>query len=91
MKKFALVMAALMLVLALGTASASIYGGIQERADLAEANKGPGQASGDVGGVFTASLNATQPLYAAVGITDFFSLAEYSTGNASWTATGSST
>lgn len=44
-------------------AQASVYGGIKERDALREANKTPHEQQGDIGGVFTAALNSTQPIY----------------------------
>ncbi|MDL2318263.1 hypothetical protein LJC74_04130 [Eubacteriales bacterium OttesenSCG-928-A19] len=44
-------------------ASASVYGGVEDRAALKKANEGGHQILGDKGGVFTAALNATQPIY----------------------------
>lgn len=77
MKKIIALTVALVLVLSIGAiASASIYGGVEERAALVEANKGAHQAQGDRGGKFTAALNRTQPIYAAAGITDFYALGD---------------
>ena len=64
MKK--LVSVALVLVLAISlvaVASASIYGGVEKRIELRDANKGGHQIMGDQGGVFTATLNQTQEIY----------------------------
>lgn len=75
MKKTLAIVMALVLVLGIGAvASAQIFGGIEDRAQLAKDNQGAGQALGDQGGVFTATLNATQLLYKELGITDMHSL-----------------
>lgn len=57
-------------------ASASMYGGVEEREEMRIANMGWQQGMGDQGGVFAAALNATQPIYYVYDWNmDFFSLA----------------
>lgn len=67
MKKCVITGLAICLCLALcaGTGMAAVYGGIAEREALSrqQASKENHGLRGDVGGVFTASLNATQPIY----------------------------
>lgn len=77
MKKTIALVIALVLMLSLGVASASIYGGVEDRAALTEANKGAHQANGDQGGKFTLKLNKTQEVYEAAGFktdADYLSL-----------------
>lgn len=82
---------AICLVLACAIASASVYGGVEERQRLTEENRGVQQVMGDVGGSFTAALNRTQAVYYVYDWDmNFFSLAQFSSGS-TWTATGLST
>lgn len=64
MKKLAWLSLVLVLVLSIAAvASASIYGGVEKRIELRDANKGGHQIIGDIGGVFTSTLNQTQEIY----------------------------
>lgn len=92
MKKLVLVLVSLMLILSIGSAMANIYGGVQERIDLTNANKGAHQATGDQGGEFTKKLNMTQEIYYTYDWDmNWYSLAQDGPANITWSYASSAT